>query len=105
MFRSLLILISVFSIDLNTQLEGQKTIVQQHRQPSVDNQNVPTAEESLCCNGFVALKSDFTELEKKVRQSFNAAQPQNRSDKRSHNKTIKSNMQSILKLVLGMKPK
>ncbi|OPJ83584.1 hypothetical protein AV530_006453 [Patagioenas fasciata monilis] len=50
----------------NIQLQGQKKIVQQHRQPSVDNQNVPTAEESLCCDGFVILRSDFTELEKKL---------------------------------------
>lgn len=80
-------------------------IVQEHRQPSVDNQNVPTAGETHWHDAFVAHKSDFTELEKKVRQRFNTAQPQNRNDKRSHNKTIKSNMQSILKMILCVKPK
>ena len=66
----------------------------------MDIQCVPTAGEAHWCDAFVAHKSDFTELEKKVRQRFNKAQPQNRSDKRSHNKTIKSNMQSILKMIL-----
>lgn len=66
----------------------------------MDIQCVPTAGEAHWCDAFVAHKSDFTELEKKVRQRFNTAQPQNRSDKRSHNKTIKSNMQSILKMIL-----
>ncbi|KAM6103086.1 uncharacterized protein LJ206_011788 isoform 2-T3 [Theristicus caerulescens] len=49
----------------NVQLEDQKTIVQQHRQPSVNNQNVSTAEEARWRDAFVALKSDFIELEKK----------------------------------------
>lgn len=51
----------------------------------MDIQCVPTAGEAHWCDAFVAHKSDFTELEKKVRQRFNTAQPQNRSDKRSHN--------------------
>ncbi|GAB0182203.1 zinc finger and BTB domain-containing protein 5 [Grus japonensis] len=46
--------------------EDQKTIVQQHRQPSVDNQKAPTAEEACWRDAFVTLKSDFTELEKKL---------------------------------------
>jgi len=66
----------------------------------MDNQNVLTAEEAFWLDAFVTFKSDFTELEKKVPQSFNTAQPQNMSDKSSHNKTIKSNMQSILKMIL-----
>lgn len=71
----------------------------------MDNQNVPTTEEALWHDAFVTLKSDFTELEKKVRQSFNTAQPKNRSDKRAYNRTIKSNMESILKMILCIKPK
>ncbi|KYO25947.1 hypothetical protein Y1Q_0003730 [Alligator mississippiensis] len=46
------------------QLEDLKTIVQQHRHSSVDNQNVPIAEEAHWHDAFVTLKCDFTELEK-----------------------------------------
>lgn len=55
-----MLLIFVFSVDLNTQLKDQKIIVHQHRQPSADNQNVLTAEEA-----FFTFKSDFTEVERR----------------------------------------
>lgn len=63
----------VFSVDLNTQLEDQKIIVHQHRQPSGDNQNVLTAEGAHWCDVFFTFKSDFTEFERKVHESFNTA--------------------------------
>ncbi|KAM7123615.1 uncharacterized protein J5F26_001572 isoform 1-T3 [Ciconia maguari] len=61
----------------NVQLEDHKTIVQQHRQPSVDNQNVPTAEEACWRDVFVAPKSDFTELEKKEEELTSCSGLQN----------------------------
>lgn len=59
-----------FFVDLNTQLEDLMLIVQQARQSSVDNQNVPTAERSHWHNAFVTLKSDFIELEKKCPEAL-----------------------------------
>lgn len=49
---------------------------------------MPTAKEAHWFDAFVTFKSDFTEVERKVHQSFCTAQPQNRSDKRPHNKTF-----------------
>lgn len=45
--------IFLFSVDLNTQLKGQKIIVHQHRQPSADNQNMLTAEGAHWCDAFL----------------------------------------------------